>query len=172
MGSPTVCYKEILRNYIMQNVRWSKYEKEFTEDYLLTLSKDELEELVNQFNQKHEKYACFVMGAATANFLNTCCNDEVNACASAISDIYYLLGIKNPSEVDYTPRAYWIEEAEQIRTEGIWEDPTYNTIYKISCSHCKRPSPGQGKYEYCPHCGAEMKNADSKTKLPENAKYE
>ena len=112
------------------------------------------------------------MGAATANFLNNCCNDEINACASAISDIHYLLGIKDPSEVDYTPRAYWIEEAEQIRTEGIWEDPEYDTIYKISCSHCKKSSPGQGKYEYCPHCGAEMKNADSKTKLQENAKYE
>lgn len=165
MGSPTACYKEILRSYIMQNVRWSKYEKEFTEDYLLTLSEDELEELAGQFNQQHEKYACFVMGAATANFLNHCCNDEMNACASAIGDIYYLLGIKDPSEVDYIPRAYWIEEAEQIRTDEMWEDPEYDTIYKISCSRCKKPSPGQGKYEYCPRCGAEMKNADSKTKL-------
>ena len=50
MGSPTACYKEILRGYIQQNSRWSKYEKEFTEDYLLTLSEEELEELAGQFN--------------------------------------------------------------------------------------------------------------------------
>ena len=105
MGSPTACYKEILKRYIQQNSRYTKYEKEFTDEYLLTLSKEELEELAIQFNQRHEKYACFMMGAATANFLNECCNDEVNTCASAIDDIYYLLGIKEPSEIDYIPRA-------------------------------------------------------------------
>ena len=53
-----------------------------------------------------------MMGIATANFLSKCCNDEANACASAIGDIYYLLGIKDPPGVDYTPKAYWIEKAE------------------------------------------------------------
>ena len=101
MGSPTICYEEILKNYIMQNIRWSKYEKEFTEDYLSTLSTEELEKLVHKFNQQHEKYACFMMGAATANFLNDCCNDELNACAAAIGDIYDLLKIKEPDEVDF-----------------------------------------------------------------------
>lgn len=166
MGSPSACYQSILRKYIMQNVRWSKYEKEFTEDYLLTLSEEELEELASQFNQRHEKYACFMMGAATANFLNECCNDEVNACAAAIGDLYYLLGIKEPGDTDYIPRAYWIESPRQVAITSLWDDPEYTTIHDIKCGRCDKASPGQGKYDYCPNCGAEMRNADSKTRKP------
>ena len=36
----------------------------------------------------------------------------------------------------------------------------YDTIYHISCSNCKKPSPGQGQYNYCPHCGAEKRKAN------------
>lgn len=54
--------------------------------------------------------------------------------------------------------AEWIKKSEQIRLDSIWEEPEYTTIYHISCSRCKKPSPGQGKYKYCPHCGSEMRN--------------
>lgn len=101
MGSPSACYQEILRSYIIQNSRWSKYEKEFTDEYLLTLSEKELEKLVLQFNSQHDKYACFMMGAATANFLNECCNDEANACAAAIGNLFDLLEIDEPEEIDF-----------------------------------------------------------------------
>ena len=57
-------------------------------------------------------------------------------------------------------KAYWILKAEQIRIDGMWEDPEYDTIYHISCSNCNKPSPGQGQYNYCPHCGAEMRKAN------------
>ena len=42
----------------------------------------------------------------------------------------------------------------------MWEDPEYDTIYHISCSNCRKPSPGQGQYNYCPNCGAEMRKAN------------
>ena len=57
-----------------------------------------------------------------------------------------------------TETAEWIEKPEQIRLDSIWEEPEYTTIYHISYSRCKKPSPGQGKYKYCPHCGSEMRN--------------
>ena len=57
-------------------------------------------------------------------------------------------------------KAYWVLEAEQVRIDAIWESPEYFTIHHISCSNCKKPSPGQGQYNYCPHCGAEMRKTN------------
>lgn len=101
MGSPSSCYKKILRLYIEQNSYLTKYQKQFSEDYLLSLNEEELESLAKRFNQNHKSFACFIVGAATANFLNDCCNDEVNACAAAIPMLFELFDIDEPEDIDF-----------------------------------------------------------------------
>ena len=50
MGSPSLCYKKILRSYIEWNSYLTKYQEQFSKDYLLSLNEEELESLVKKFN--------------------------------------------------------------------------------------------------------------------------
>lgn len=101
MDSPSSCYKKILRLYIEQNSYLIKYQKQFSEDYLLSLNEEELESLAKRFNQNYKNYACFIVGAAAANFLNDCCNDEANACAAALPMLLELFNIDEPEDIDF-----------------------------------------------------------------------
>lgn len=101
MGSPSLCYKKILRSYIEWNSYLTKYQKQFSNDYLLSLNEEELESLVKKFNQNHKDFACFVAGIVTSNFLNNCCNDEVNACVATIPMLFELFDIDEPEDVDF-----------------------------------------------------------------------
>ncbi len=101
MGSPIGCYKNILINYIKQNTCWTKYDKQFSNEYLSSLSENELENIVKKFNQQHRDYACFMAGAAVANFLNSCTGDEANASSMAIDMLFELFNIDESNEVDF-----------------------------------------------------------------------
>ena len=103
MGSPSMCYKAFMREYVLVNVRMSKYEKVYTEDYLKGLNEEELENLVRRFNKSHKSYAHFTAGVAVANCLSDWedCNDTVNASAGAIGDFMELLGIYDSELVDF-----------------------------------------------------------------------
>ena len=138
MGSPSYCYTEILKDYIKFNTALSKYRDSYNEDYLQSLSEKELEELVKQFNQNHKSYACFGLGVAATACINrwSNCGDMINAAT----------------------KAHWIEKPKNICLSSMWEENEYTTVFKISCSNCGKPSPGQSKYRYCPNCGVEMEN--------------
>lgn len=101
MGSPSLCYEKLLRSYIEWNSYLTKYQEQFSESYLLSLNEKELELLVKKFNQNHKNFACFVAGITTANFLNNCCNDEVNACVATIPMLFELFDIDEPEDIDF-----------------------------------------------------------------------
>lgn len=103
MGSPEYCYKKIMIEYILINVKITKYESIYTEEYLKTLSTEELEDLVKHFNRTYKAYGAYVGGIAVAtscNKLDTC-NDMYNASAGAVSDFMNLLGIYDPENIDF-----------------------------------------------------------------------
>ena len=166
MGNPSYCYTEILKDYIGFNAALSECRDNYNEDYLQSLSEKELEELVKQFNQNHKPYACFSLGVAVTAFVIkwSNCEDMINAVDCCMKNLYSLFGIQEPDEVDFTPKAHWIKEPKNICLSSMWEENEYTTIFKISCSNCGKPSPGQSKYRYCPNCGIEMENYNDECK--------
>ena len=103
MGSPSYCYREFMKEYIKINVWFTKYEKVYTDEYLKTLSEDELEDLVKCFNKSHKAYAAFVGGIAVAHCTErwNSLNDLLNASAGGVSMFYDLLGIYDPDYIDF-----------------------------------------------------------------------
>ena len=103
MGSPSYCYRKFMEEYVRINVRLSKYEKIYTEDYLKTLSEKELEDLVKRFNKTYKGYGAFTAGVAVAHcteeWHNSC--DMLNASAGAIGEFMELVGVYDPDDVDF-----------------------------------------------------------------------
>lgn len=103
MGSPSYCYKEFMREYVRINVRLSKYEKIYTDEYLKSLNEEELENLVRRLNKSHKSYAHFTAGVAVAHcteeWYNSC--DMLNASAGAIGEFMELVGVYDPDDVDF-----------------------------------------------------------------------
>ena len=101
MGSPINCYRQILIEYIRINVRTTKLNKKFSEDFLFEQSTEELERLVKNFNRSNHVYAAYIAGIAIANSMGTFSNDEVNAACAIIDDFLELMKIREPGFLDY-----------------------------------------------------------------------
>ena len=101
MGSPISCYRQILVEYIRVNVRTTKLNKKFSEDFLFEQSTEELERLVKNFNRSNHVYAAYIVGNALANCMKTFCNDELNASCAVIDDFLELMKIREPEFLDY-----------------------------------------------------------------------
>ena len=103
MGSPSYCYREFMREYIRVNVTMSKLSKVYTEEYVNSLSEEELEKEVRKFNRTYKAYGAFLGGVAVAHCIeewnNSC--DMLNASAGAIGGFQELLGIYEPNDVDF-----------------------------------------------------------------------
>ena len=103
MGSPLICYKEILCEYIKLNVSETNLKDKYSEDTLMKLSVEDLEKVSLLFNKNHKTYAAFLAGFAVSKFIseNYNCCDILNASISAINSVQELFDIEEPDEVDY-----------------------------------------------------------------------
>ena len=98
MGSPSYCYRKYLEQYVKLNIVFTKYDKIYTDEYLKSLSEEELEGLVKQFNKSHKSYSHFLAGVAVAHCnkeWKDCC-DMLNASGCAIGEFMELMGIYEP----------------------------------------------------------------------------
>lgn len=104
MGNPEFCYKEMMKNYIMFSVGFSKSLNErFSPDTLKNKSIEELESIIKQFNRSHSSYSHFVAGMAVNQFIadwneNT---DMLNAAGGGISEMMELVGVYDPDKPDF-----------------------------------------------------------------------
>ena len=103
MGSLSYCYKEFMKEYVRINITFTKYEKTYNNDYLQSLSEEELEELVKRFNKSHKSYALYTAGIAVANCISNWRNltDTTNASIGAIPAFMELIGVYEPNDIDF-----------------------------------------------------------------------
>lgn len=103
MGSPSFCYKEIMKNYIQRSVFMTECQKDFPDEILDQMTEKELEDSVKKFNRLHRSYAHYLAGLAVSQFVEdwheNC--DTMNACGEAIAEFFDLMGIYEPDQVDF-----------------------------------------------------------------------
>ena len=98
MGSYSYCYKEFLIEYITVNLFGTKYKKIFTEDYLYSLSEEQLEDIAQRINKtQNHNLNCFFAGLAWGYKMEEWkdSNDTLNAANGALSCIYDLFNIND-----------------------------------------------------------------------------
>lgn len=103
MGSPSFCYREIIKNYIQRNVFMTERQKDFSDEVLNKMTEKELEDTAKKFNRSHRSYAHYVAGLAVSQFVEdwhkNC--DIMNACGGAIAEFFDLVGICEPDNIDF-----------------------------------------------------------------------
>ena len=58
----------------------------------------------------------------------------------------------------FTAVGYAIKALKAERPRGVWIDRGHNNIFM--CSECKEMWMGVGGYNFCPHCGADMRGEE------------
>lgn len=122
MGSPEFCYRSILKDFILYNSDSQKQYKFLEEDILSDKTTKELEEIALKYYKENKDYSLFLMGTCTQAFICKWneCNDIINACAGAISDIQDLFHINEEKENNSTILIWHDCKTDPPKKEGFY----------------------------------------------------